>query len=276
MRINYISGNTIIGRIYDEFNIKSSDWVNRVPDWIYQALRQLNNNKTYVNMYFEGKFYNNHINLPEYDGEIKLLTINHHIIVNPDNIEFHHYYNHLNNDPNNQDLPIVSDNNTFNSNNSLSRDESLIPNNINTNTFWKHKKDQYYIENNILYTRHNTGHYKLWYKTIPVDFNDKLQTYIPNIPDIEKVISNIKWYVFKNILSRGLIHPVYSLGNRNPEYDPNAKWQTTLMGAKLALSELDNHDRNELANVSMAFFNLPSYKTGQVDNIFELFKPHAV
>lgn len=276
MRVNFISGNTIIGNVYDEFNLKSDDWANRVPNWIYAALRNINSNKTYVNEYYTGSFNNNHIPLPNYQGNIKLLTINNKVIINPDKICFNEYFTDLSLDPNNQDLPIISTDNTFNTNNALSRDEALIPNNINTNTDIINHKNHYFIDINKVYVKSSAGRYKLWYRTIPVEFNDKLQTYIPNIPDLEKVISNIKWFVFKNILSRGLIHPIYSLGNKDPEYDPNKKWQTTLRGARLTLDEMDINDRNELANITMSFFNLPSYKTGQVENIFELFKEHGI
>ncbi len=280
MRVNFISGNTIISRVYDEFNLTSDDWVNRVPQWIYQALRLLNNNKVFVNIYIKGKFQEYKIELPEYDGIIKLLSINNNIIINPDHIHFDRYNYNILNDPNNtailDSLPIISDDNTFNINNSLSRDEAVIPNNINTDTFWKHHKQPYFIERNIVYNKYNFGYYKLWYKTIPTEFNDKLQTYIPSIPDIEEVIDNIKWYVFKNMLSRGYKHPIYNLGNRDIEYDPNKKHQITIKGARLALSEMDINDRNELANNSMSFFNLQSYKTGQVENLFELFKYDAI
>ncbi len=268
MRINYISGISIINEIYDEFNIKSDDWVNRVPNWIYKALRQLNSNRTYVDLYICGKFENNIILLPEYEGTIKLLSINDRIIINPNNILDQYTYNK------NIELPIISDDNTFNINNALSQD-SVLREDIHqiSNIF---NKQKYYINGNKLYTQYNTGIYKLWYNAIPTEFNDKLQTYIPLIPDIEKVIANIKWFVYKNILSRGYIHPIYSLSNRNQEYDPNIKWQNTIRGAKLALNEMDFNDRNEIANINMAFFNLPSYKTGQVDNIAELFKHYAI
>jgi len=270
MRINFISGNTIVGTVYDEFNIKSDDWVNRVPNWIYRALRILDTKKIYTNNLIKDTFSNHKIELPEYEGTIKLLTIDGAVIINRDRI----------------DLPIattsititstdiVSTNDTFNVNNALSKDESLIANSINTNI--NNVSNAHYIEQNILYTVVESGTYRLWYEAIPAQFEEQFQTYVPMIPDIEEVIQYLKWNIFKNILSRGYIHPVYSLGNRNQEYDPNIQFKANRMKAKLALDKMDVKDRNDIANINMAFFNLPSYQTGQVDDINQLFKEDEI
>jgi hypothetical protein len=269
MRINFISGNTVIGAVYDEFNLTSDDWVGRSPNWIYKALRLLNNRNVEVDYYIKGNFENNRILLPEFDGAIKMLSVNSKVLINTDNISIT-----TNNATIESDDTIVSTDDTFNVNNALSKDEMLLTSNstaINSLT-----ENQYFIRRGILYTSEVSGTYKLWYRAIPVEFNDKHQTYIPFIPDIEKVIDVLKWYIFKNILSRGYIHPIYSLGSKDPEYDPNKKFQASLKGARIALDECDFNDRNNLANISMAFFTIPSYSTGQVYNLFELYKDNAV
>jgi hypothetical protein len=277
MRINYITGRTLIEEIYDEFNLKSDDWVNRVPNWINKGLKELNNGKVYVNMIEQGQFNNHTIILPEYiEGQIALLKVNDQILIDTYHVMQNGHYNYPLNDPNNMILPIVSNDNTFNANNALTRDEAVIPNIINTNIEGYHHKHEYYIEDNKIITRKQYGNYKIWYKTIPIEFDDKLQTYIPLIPNLQKVITNLKWYIFTHILSRGLIHPIYSLGARDIEYDPKKQWKISSKAARIELSQMDINDRNEIANVNMSFFSLPAYKMGQVNNIFELFNHHGI
>lgn len=267
MRINFISGTTIIGTIYDEFNIKSDDWINRVPNWIYKALKALNNSNVFIDYYnLQGQFENNKIFLPEFEGAIKLLSVNGTILINNDNI------NLVSSSANNETFSVESDDDTFNTNNALSRDTLLTSGNTDTLINYS----SYYIQNRTLYTKYNNGTYKLWYKAIPIEFNDKFQNYIPYVPDLEPVIDNIKWFVFKNLLSRGYIHPIYSLGNRNPEYDPAIQYKISKKGARIALDGMDFNDRNEIANVNMAFLTKPSYETGQVYNLAELFKENAI
>lgn len=41
MNYNFINGKFIIAKLYDEFNIKSSDWESRAPRWIADALSNL-------------------------------------------------------------------------------------------------------------------------------------------------------------------------------------------------------------------------------------------
>lgn len=266
MRINYISGTEIISRVYDEFNIKSDDFVNRVPKWIYNCLKRIDHHKVYSNLYIKGKFENNKIYLPSFEGNIKMLSINGIIIINSEKDELPKDYSSILT----SDNTIISDDNTFNANNALSKDESLISNFINTST--ENKTSAYYIEQNVLYVKYISGTYKLWYECIPVEFNDKFQSHIPLIPDLENVIEHIKWGVFKNVLSRGYIHPLYSLGSKDPVYDPNKMYNATKLSAKLELDKMDINDRNNIANINMQFITEPSYYTGQVNNIYQLFK----
>ncbi len=103
-----------------------------------------------------------------------------------------------------------------------------------------------------------------------MEFNENFQIYCPKVPDKINVLENIKWFVFKQLLSRGYIHPIYSLGNRNPEYDPNLKWQNTINRARVQLSEMDLNDRNDIANINMSFISRPSYTTNRVSDSFKL------
>ena len=232
MRIKYISSDIIISGLYDQFNLQSDDWVGRTPNWIYEALRHYRNNKVYIIEAVESTFQDNIILLPQYAGEILLLIVNDQILVN-----------------NNTNIEYRNILNTLTTSN-----------------------DKYSIADNVVELESNNGTYKLFYKTLPVEFNDKFQIYCPKVPDKQHVIDNIKWFVLKNILSRGYVHPVYSLGNRNPEYDPNLKWQNTLNKARVQLSEMDNTDRNNIANINMQFITRPSYNTNQVSHSFKLNK----
>jgi hypothetical protein len=232
MQINFISATNIISELYDEFNIKSDDWIGRVPNWIYKALNYYKNNKCYITEILEGNIIDNMIVLPDYPGEIKLLLIDNEILINSDISKL--YYTNLDN--------------------------------IRISTL------KYSIENNILYLEKNIGNYKLYYHTIPIEFNEKFQIFVPKIPNRPYVIDNIKWFVLKNILSRGYIHPVYSLGNRNQEYDPNIKWQQSIIKARVDLSTISKEDRNDLVNINTTFLNAPNYITNKVKESYHLNK----
>lgn len=226
MELSYITGNTVIANIYDEFNIKSDDFVKRSPNWIYQALRHLRHINTYLDYYDKSTYDSNTIFLSEFIQRINLLIVDNEVLINTGYI-----------------------------------------NDVTPNVNYSNKK--YNINNNIITLESYSGTYEIWFKSIPVEFDDILQMFVPKVPNKERVIENIKWYVLKMILSRGYIHPIYSLGNRNSEYDPNTKWQNTLRGAKHDLSPMTPNIVNKLSNIHNTFISKATFDNNQV-NKFEI------
>jgi hypothetical protein len=126
----------------------------------------------------------------------------------------------------------------------------------------------FYEDNGYYYFEQETNTIKIYYKKIPVVFDKTTQSNFPLIPDDEIVKENLTWFVVSRILSRGYKHPIYALGSKDPEYDPNKKWQQTRMMAKASLSRLSAEDRKNMSNILVSFLDDKSnYNEDDIKNI---------
>lgn len=231
MVYNFVNGNIIIAKIHDELNVKSRDWENRVPKWITDCLKALNINPSFEEAVVDLDIINNKVKLP---FDIRVLR---GVIVDGHPIE------------------------------------------RVTTVYDKPENDKYALSNvTALYTI-NDGHIvlnkkegkvRLIYWKLPLEWDDTLGMWIPMIPDEEAVIEHITWYVFKIILARGYIHPVYSLSSRDEDTNPNRLWRNTKRAARLAAASMDNEGRRIMAET------LSKFMTNPKANIQELFSKYNI
>jgi len=194
--LNLISGKEIVGRINDKFNLDYTDWINRTPLLIADALRKINIPMTYekvrstviLNGYIGDLPYDlNYLDAVSYNGEFvdKLEYINNNITDIPNQGVIIHFY-------------------TLDLNRHITftiQDAELV----------------------------------LYYRRLPCVFDFDRNIYFPSVPDNIFVIEAIEWYIIMSLLIRGHKHPIYEIGSNNPFLNPQIQWETSLKKARNAI-----------------------------------------
>ena len=219
MTYNFINGKFIIAKLYDEFNIKSSDWETRAPRWIADALSNLGAFKSLKQVNEPIKFTNHTFKLPCDTKVLRGISIN------------------------GVKLDRVTNVNYKETNKEVSK--YIVP------------SGTYYLDNGEVSVEFEEGIAHVSYLVLPVEWDDELGMWIPMIPNKFKVVQNITWYVLKLILARGYIHPLYSLTTNNPLLNPSILWRDTTKGAKLAINSMDNEERRIMADTLSRFLSNP-------------------
>lgn len=215
-----VNGKLIIASIYDEFNIISRDWESRSPRWILDALKGLNISLEYGYKTETVKIENYKFKLPCRSELVR------GIFVNGKPLNLTRTIGHL-----------------------LTYDQLELKN-IQDKRF-------YTISEKRITTEIESGEAIVVYASIPLDWDETTNMYIPRVPDIQEVIENVKWYILKIILARGYKHPVYSLTTNNPLNNPHLRWEQTKRPARLAARRMTKEQRMQMAEVLSEFTSDP-------------------
>jgi len=205
---NNISSREIIRRVYDHYDIKTSDWEARAYDWINELLGHV---KIYVALedcHMDISIISNRAKLP---CDLRVLRA-----VEIDGIK--------------QDL--VNKHN-------INKHDSIILNQASDNgVTYELSKTGYIISSK------ETGTMRIHYKKLPTVFDNELQQEIPLVPDNEKLLMAGEWYVLYRLMIRGYTHPVFNLANNNPELNPSIQWKIWANKASNDMASLNKDQRN--------------------------------
>jgi len=203
-----ISAREIYRRMYDEFNIKSSDFEIRAIEWIGIALRKINIQVALCQKHQDLQIINFRAKLP---CDLQQLT---GIEINGLKL----------------DLPVRFRTNAT---------DNIILHKGTDGAIYELSPAGY------IFSPSPTGVLRVHYKSLPTEFDDEVQLELPLIPDDENVIDAVKWYVFYKWLGRGETHPVYSLKAREEHLNPYRMWIKYKLKAKNVNMKL-NKDEREL------------------------------
>lgn len=217
MVYNYVNGKIIIGKLYDEFNIQSSDWELRTPNWINDALKDIGARKAMKVRVNSIKFNDYSFKLPCSTRVLQGIIINNRKLDRVNELAF-----------------------------------KLTNKNINNKSNYVYLLNGDEVE---LEFKEGTAH--VVYMDLPVEWDDDLGMWIPLIPNVPRVIEAVTYYVLKIILARGYIHPLYSLTTNNPELNPALLWRDTRKKARISANRMDNEDRRNMSDVLTNFLNNP-------------------
>ncbi|KAF5080360.1 hypothetical protein DSECCO2_120020 [anaerobic digester metagenome] len=229
MIYNLISGKVVIFKLYDEYNIKSRDWENRVPNWILDAISYLNISSQLDEVAIDIEFTNHSFKLP---CDIKVLR------------------------------GVIVDNMALNRVDTVSHQ---VTNTIIAD--YDEHTNHYSIDNGYIKLEKETGTATVVYKRVAMEGDDVTGMWIPMIPDIPEVINNITYYVLKIILARGYVHPIYSLSSNNPITNPDLLWRNSLTTAKRKAKAMDAEKRAKVAEINTRFIADPNADTNELFNI---------
>lgn len=182
MIYKWIDGSIIIADVMDRFNIETTDWYPRVGYWVENALADI---KVLPTAELKCK----RVNAKGY--MVELPTVAKSIVaVEMEGVRLHN------------STQIKQGGKDFHS----------VPYTLLHNNYLRLEAD---------HPRYSDIEVTIYYKGFDTTFNKKLHIEIPLIPDKAIVIEAISYYVFKNILSRGYIHPVYNLSGNDPHLSVN-------------------------------------------------------
>lgn len=228
MIYNLIQADEILSRLDNDFNINVGSWVNRIPQWIYQCLGDLN--------IYLGLLPKSHIaDVVNYTAEIpEDLKSMIGIEYRGRRLERRATGMYKNKTEKMDSFAFINTNIgvrvtgtlnsvTMDSNlNEVLLDVSKIRTYDSSTINELPRSDEYYYlhPTGKIETSFKSGIVFFHYYTLPAHYNDRLNSLCPLVPDNEAVKDAIVWYIFKAILQRGSFHPVFKLGAQNPILDP--------------------------------------------------------
>lgn len=203
-----ISSREVIRRVYDHYDIKTSDWEARAYDWMNETLGQIKMYVALENCHKDISIVNYKAKLP---CDLRVLRA-----VEIDGIK--------------QDLAQAGNINRLNG--------MIIKGLSNDGSTYELTKRGYILSSK------ETGTMRIHYKKLPVVFDDELGHEVPLIPKDEKLLYALEWYILYRILVRGYKHPVFNLANNNPELNPSKQWRLWANKASNSIAALNKDERD--------------------------------
>lgn len=219
MVYNTASLREIIGRVFNTYDIKSADFINRVPQWTGEALGQLN-------IYMGLEPAKMRVEVNEYKAKLpstlkKLVAVEYDGNLIPRIIGTRKEYittgglsESLSETKLVQDIEYDDNGQII----SVRMSETEIP---VTRT-----EDYNYIlnKNGFIDFSIETAELVVYFKKLPEEIDPQTGAFFPLIPDVEEVKEAISWYILKSILYRGYKHPILNLNSNNRYVNPAMQW----------------------------------------------------
>jgi hypothetical protein len=249
---SYISSRVIVAEMFEDYNIQSSDFIARFPVWVVQCLEDLNIIQAYIEKEKEDTYNNGKFQLPYDCKGVISIKINNELY-----------------------RPVTSQNGIVNINTQtafteifrfdLYEDAMLVDENSDIQAEWSRYRYDHNItvgnkikECKSVYVNGNwvnvkeplTGVYLIRYRGFPLEYSNEDGTYYPLIYNEEVLKQAIKYYLLKNILIRGYIHPVMNLKENNPYTNPAMAYDRIRIRARNKCNKFTNDRRNDIITIN--------------------------
>lgn len=247
MIYNLVGVEEIISRLDNDFNVNQGDWLNRVPQWIYQCLGDLNIRLGYLNKAHIAEVENNYASVP--DDIAELIGVEHNGY-RLDRRATSQYKATTTSDATYATLKTNIGVEVSGTLSNVTLDDTLEDIVIDVDKIRVYdattivelpiSSHYYYLHpNGKIETSFEEGIITLHYYTLPYEYNETVNSNCPLIPDNEAVKDAITWYVFQSILQRGTKHPIFTLGSPNPKLDPFSRYRNARLNAKVKGKKVD-------------------------------------
>lgn len=251
MNLQWTSINDIIINLEVTYNIKSDNYINKLPLWVVQALANYRvyipmeaavvelpierdgmviipadvktiSGLSYKNVFAHcGKAYRGLGTVPTtaYDNVVSVTGFQKEIIKDEDGVTI----------------------------SSRTIDTPILISNVQSSNDLK-----YFINNNrilsVMFGEEGET-VKLFYVRIPHTYDVDHGGLIPMIPDNEVVKQNITWFILQNLLYSGYSHPTLNLGSAMPYLNPAKMYESTFAKARSTFLISDRADYGKLKNL---------------------------
>jgi hypothetical protein len=249
---NYINSRVIIAEMFEDYNIQSSDFITRFPVWVIQCLEDLNIIQAYVNKEIENEYNNGKFQLP-YDckGVISIKINN----------ELYKPVNNINGIVNTNVGTASTEIFRFD----LYEDAMLVDENSDVQAEWSHYRYDHnvsigrtvrncktvYVNGNWVNVKDPlNGIYIIRYRGFPLEYSNDDGTYYPLIYNEEVLKQAIKYYIIKNMLIRGYVHPVMNLKENNPYINPAMAYDKIRIRTRNKCNKFSSTRRNDIVTLN--------------------------
>ena len=226
-----INSKLLIGTTFEAFNIDYSGFVSRVPNYIHNAMRELD---IYVS----------------HNSEIVDVAVADYKVAIPD------------------ECKILDGVSYFGKR--LDRTDKMNQNVTDNMANLTHSKHSYQPDKNgyliMTYEECDLGDTKLYIQTLPIELDTVTNLYFPLIPDNRDLIVALQWYILKSLLERGHKIRNYSLAVNNIYLNPGMAWDKYASIARNSVSALDADDRHTISNMINTFLVNQDYYYNEAIN----------
>lgn len=219
-------GKEVIARVIDTFDIEYSDWIARSPLWLQDGLSDLNIVIGYENATEDFTITDYTIQLP---CDLKLLDY------------------------------IVYDGNALRC--------------VNFNLLQFPAQVEASDGNRYVYALDRQGNAKFGfddedvtvnYRRLPVDYDNVYKSYFPRVPDDDKVMHALTYYLLLRMMQRGYKHKVYSLESNSPATNIYMLYQQEAKRARNSVSDFDPAERDEISKLMRSLLVSPNFRNDEM------------
>lgn len=212
MTINYVSGKTCIGRLYDRFPIDFNGWEVRAAYWISQGLKRLDIPLIVTPETIPGELVEYKCKIPTKTAYIRAISWNGYRIKR---------IKKINNDPV-EDLPILYD-----------------------SEYWYDLTTDGYIISNL-----EEGDIKIYVYKYIEEFDAETNVWYPKVPDDEFVLESLDWYLLSRLLQRGHSIKGYSLSDNNKFTNPSLAFEMSLKAARNSINTMSADEYYTISKIN--------------------------
>ena len=264
MQYNYINSKEVVLEVIDNFNIKSFDFLGRVPTWIINCLNDLKVHQTYVTKFAEIPFNNFRCKLPDGCKRLNGLKINGHRAEYRNTtfdgyidstIETHNVYTE-GRETSEVDKPVIEvvtpytpsniptfDSGIYSPDGKTYASDFLSPTSI-TDIVYSYNMDNGWLRFDL-----EQGVALISYAGLPLEFDLDSRLYYPLIPDIESLKTSIRWYIMRILLYHGYSHPLFNLKENNPHTNPGLAYDNLKRRVKVDCNSMNLDRRKNFSNI---------------------------
>ena len=261
MIYNLVSSGEIVARISEDYNINHADYINRVPQWVHQAMGELDINIAFIPTFITIPIVERIGLLPR---DIKLITG-----VEADGCRLTRIHGHgsvKTIELTQRDAIVMTslgstvygDNIVIDTeNNKVVMNPTKIRTYNNETIVHTQPSDKYnyiLLPNGKIEINSDAKFVTIYYLSYPITFDTIFGFDAPQIPDNEHVKVALTWYVLRNILMRGYLHPIISLTSNDPENNPNRQWTRWKTIARNNASDSDPDQSAILSRLHRSYF----------------------
>ena len=221
-----VNSQKIIGRIMEDYVVDYSDFISRVPNWIYQAMRKLHITTGYHDEIVEDTVDDYKCALPQ---QTKILV----------GVSYQGYR-----------LPRL---NVLNQKVTDDMPKLKHPSESYSLSITGEDDQGNKLGDGYIVTTFREGTIKFYIKSFPLVKDPDSNLWFPLIPDIEEVYDALVQYVLMKILTRGHKLGDLSLKENNPFLNPGIGWRESIKAARNAAYKMDTDGREEISKLIRTF-----------------------
>lgn len=253
MQNNYISSKVLIAEMFEDYNLQSSDFVSRFPYWVINCLDDINIIQNFIEEEIEGHYTNGKFEIPfNCKGLIEIKINDKKYIFKNSKSDI------LNINPTRPNSYKIWRYDQYSTTRTVQNevhtwiiDNAITVTNINTNSENSNSSNTALINGNWVYTDvPEDGTYYLRYKAFPLEFDEQDMVYYPLIYNEGVLKQAIKYYIMKNILMRGYVHPIMNLRDNNPFTNAALAYNNIRIRARNKCNKFNNDRRNTIVDIN--------------------------